>query len=86
MEEVLKSCQNKPAVNMIMLHPNLLTQTRSLLDLMAKHKIVPGGYSSLKPLWDEEAGTEVRQVAKELSVRLACKPEDILLRWCASKK
>nr|XP_031858645.1 uncharacterized protein CI109_006025 [Kwoniella shandongensis]KAA5525717.1 hypothetical protein CI109_006025 [Kwoniella shandongensis] len=82
---ILEDCKVKPAVNMIMLHPSVLSETQPLLDLMAENDIVPGGYSSLKPLWDDGAGSTVRETASDIAQALHRSPEHVLLRWCAAK-
>ncbi|WWD15580.1 hypothetical protein CI109_100002 [Kwoniella shandongensis] len=79
---ILEDCKVKPAVNMIMLHPSVLSETQPLLDLMAENDIVPGGYSSLKPLWDDGAGSTVRETASDIAQALHRSPEHVLLR-CA---
>lgn len=82
---MLASCEVVPAVNMIMLNPNTLRDMSPLLDLMAKSGIVPGGYSSLKPLWDPEGNPAIVNQAEVLARKRGVSSEHVLLRWCRAK-
>ena len=82
---MLASCNVKPAVNMIMLHPGVCRETKPLLDLMRENDIVPGGYSSLKPLWAEDITASVKQTASDLAKKYDCTPERVLMEWCAAQ-
>ena len=82
---ILQSCTIPPAVNMILLHPANLAQMRPTLDLMEKHRVVPGAYSSLKPLWANTNESELVKVTQVTAQKRGCKPEQVLLRWCHQK-
>jgi diketogulonate reductase-like aldo/keto reductase len=84
-KEVLASCNVVPAVNMIMLNPNTLPDMSALLVLMDQSGIVPGGYSSLKPLWDADGNPAIVNQAEVLARRKGANAEHVLLRWCRAK-
>jgi diketogulonate reductase-like aldo/keto reductase len=70
---------------MIMLNPNTLRGMSPLLDLMSQRGIVPGGYSSLKPLWVPDGNPAIVNEAEGLARRKGVSAEQVLLRWCRAK-
>ncbi|WVQ76921.1 hypothetical protein IAR50_006600 [Cryptococcus sp. DSM 104548] len=84
LEELLSHATIPPAVNQILLHPYVISTQGPLLSYLAEKKIVPEGYSSLKPITSKHGGP-VDEPLKIIAERLGKKPEQVLLAWSKAK-
>lgn len=80
LKEIMADGGSVPAVNQILFHPTVLSESEDLLAFHQKHGIVTEGYSPLKPLRDGSAPGLVKvvdKIAKEHKVQ----PDQVLLAW-----
>jgi len=84
LQEVLDSCIIPPAVNQILLNPNVYEKTAPLLEFMAEKNIVAEGYSPLRPLREDRPGPIVK-VVEQIAAKKGCNPEQVMLAWVKTK-
>ncbi|ORX38069.1 NADP-dependent oxidoreductase domain-containing protein [Kockovaella imperatae] len=82
--EILQHCRIKPAVNMILFHPNVLKDTLPLLACMKQHGIALGAYSVCKPLW-QDSQSSLLPALEDIAGRYQATADQILLSWARAK-
>ena len=82
---LLSSCNVKPVVNQILLHPYVIASTTPLLEYMAAQHIFAEGYSTLIPLTSRPGGP-VDVPVESIAKRRGIKPEQVLLAWSKAKE
>ena len=77
--------QTTPAVNQILLHPNVYAETKGLLDYQERHNIVPEAYSPLYPITHRGEGGPVLKVLKDVAGKHKVSEASILYAWSRAK-
>jgi diketogulonate reductase-like aldo/keto reductase len=84
LKEIIADSGVTPAVNQILFHPKVLSESEPLLEFHKHHGIVTEGYSPIRPLRDGSSPSLVKVVegiARERKVG----PDQVLLAWSKAK-
>jgi hypothetical protein len=84
LKEIIADSGVTPAVNQILFHPKVLSESEPLLEFHKHHGIATEGYSPIRPLRDGSAAGLVKvvgRIAKERKVGA----DQVLLAWSKAK-
>ncbi|ORY75371.1 NADP-dependent oxidoreductase domain-containing protein [Leucosporidium creatinivorum] len=84
LESIRLAGESTPAVNQILLHPYVYSQTAPLLAYHATHNIVTEAYSSLYPITHEKGGPLDKPLSK-IAEKHSASEAGVLFAWARSK-
>ncbi|KZT73610.1 Aldo/keto reductase [Daedalea quercina L-15889] len=84
LKTLLETAKIRPAVNQIMVHPQVMHIQAPVIEFCQQEGIVVAGYCPCFPLLDNPDGVVVT-TAQQIAQRLGVKPEQVLFAWSKSK-